>query len=657
MIEHPHVDIGKNAHQALGQRDVRLRGLGHSGRVIVRENDGGGIVAQRRAQDLARVHRRAVDSAARQHLESQYAVAVIEPDGSELLLRMVAKAGSQEGACVLGATERVAGLHLLGEVPARQLQHRLQLRVFRSAEATAGAEGGAFGAQQAAQTAKIAQQVARQIDRATPGNTGTQEHGEELGIAQRIGPQRQQLLSRALPFWPVADTHDREVIYCKFTPRALPRRRFPRAWGLRYHAPMSLPAHKHRILLGVTGGIAAYKSAELVRLLRKADCEVQVVLTRGGAHFITPTTLQALSGRIVRQSLWDEAAEAAMGHIELARWPDLVCIAPASADCVARLAHGLADDLLGTLCLASDRPLLIAPAMNRLMWAHPATQANIETLRARGAHIVGPAAGDQACGETGEGRMTEPQALLEAIQTLLADAVTASAPPTQHLAGLRVVITAGPTREAVDPVRVLSNRSSGRMGFALAEAAARAGAKVTLIAGPVSLPAPAGVTRIDVESAADMAEASSQAAADADLFIGCAAVADYRPTAAAAQKIKKREDRLSLELERTEDILLRVRGEQPELFLVGFAAETEAVAEHARGKLQRKGLQMIAANDVSGGQVFDREDNSLTLFTTDGEIPLGSGSKVALAQAMVAAVGEHYARHRARQPVRIATGT
>ncbi|MBY8966338.1 bifunctional phosphopantothenoylcysteine decarboxylase/phosphopantothenate--cysteine ligase CoaBC [Algiphilus sp. NNCM1] len=390
---------------------------------------------------------------------------------------------------------------------------------------------------------------------------------------------------------------------------------------------------QHRILLGVTGGIAAYKSAELVRLLRKAGAEVQVVLSAGGARFITPVTLQALSGHPVRQSLWDEDAEAAMGHIELARWPDCVVVAPASANAMARLAAGMTSDLLSTLCLASDRPLLLAPAMNRLMWAHPATRDNVERLRARGARVIGPAAGDQACGEVGDGRMVEPAELLSAIAQQLGAL-------DQPLQGRRAVITAGPTREAIDPVRVLSNRSSGRMGFALADALARAGAEVTLVAGPVHLNTPDGVQRIDVESAADMAEAASRHAAQADLFIGCAAVADYRPAQTESQKIKKDNATLSIALERTQDILQRIRGEQPALYMVGFAAETENLADNARGKLERKGLQLVAGNLVGAGRGFDREDNHLILFSAEGETDLGRGSKRDLASRMVARIAQ-----------------
>lgn len=403
--------------------------------------------------------------------------------------------------------------------------------------------------------------------------------------------------------------------------------------------PHSPSLRDRRILLGVSGGIAAYKSAELVRRLRDAGADVQVVLTAGGARFITATTLQALSGRPVRDSLWDAAAEAAMGHIELARWPDAIVIAPASADCLAGLAHGFASDLLGTLCLASDRPLLVAPAMNRLMWAHPATQANVATLRARGVRIAGPGSGFQACGETGEGRMLDVPELVTAIAAMFA-------PADGPLAGLHAVLTAGPTREPVDPVRVLTNRSSGKMGFALASALHALGARVTLIAGPVDLATPPGIERVDVETAAEMLTASLRLAADADLFVGAAAVADYRPADPAAQKIKKNDPELVLPMARTEDILARVRAERPDLFMVGFAAETEKLETHARGKLARKGLQLIAANLVGDGRAFDRDDNALHLYWPDGDADLGHGNKATLAHKLASHIATRLAAHR-----------
>ncbi len=360
-----------------------------------------------------------------------------------------------------------------------------------------------------------------------------------------------------------------------------------------------------RILLGVTGGIAAYKSADLTRRLRDAGAEVRVVMTRAATEFITPLTLQALSGNPVHLHLLDPQAEAAMGHIELARWADAVLVAPASANFMAKLAHGLADDLLSTLCLACDAPLALAPAMNRLMWANPATQGNRQLLERRGVRLFGPAAGEQACGEVGEGRMVEPQHLVEMTAGLFA---------TGSLSGLKVVVSAGPTREAIDPVRFISNRSSGKMGYAIAAAAAEAGAIVTLISGPVALPVPPRVARIDVESAGQMYEAVLANMSDCDIFIGAAAVADYRPQQLAQHKIKKTQAEVSLALERTPDILASVTALLNAPFTVGFAAETENLESHARAKLAAKRLDMVAANWVGQSMGFDSDENALTLF-------------------------------------------
>ena len=363
--------------------------------------------------------------------------------------------------------------------------------------------------------------------------------------------------------------------------------------------------HGRRILLGVTGGIAAYKAADLTRRLMEVGAEVQVVMTASAQHFVGATTFQALSGKAVRSSLWDEAAEAAMGHIELARWPDLILVAPATANFISKLAVGAADDLLSTLCLATDRPIAVAPAMNRLMWANAATQDNVLTLQRRGIAILGPGAGFQACGETGEGRMREPLDLRADVARLLS-----SGP----LNGVRAVVTAGPTREPLDPVRFLTNRSSGKQGYAVAAALRDLGASVTLISGPTNLAAPAGVKRIDIETAQQMLDASLAASSQADVFVAAAAVADYKAAQIAEQKIKKNDAELSLPLARTEDVLARVRAAFPQLFLVGFAAETEKLEEHARGKLARKGLDLIAANWVGEGKAFDQEDNSLQVF-------------------------------------------
>lgn len=388
-----------------------------------------------------------------------------------------------------------------------------------------------------------------------------------------------------------------------------------------------------RILLGVSGSIAAYKSAELTRRLRDAGAEVRVVLTAGGSRFVTALTFQALSGYPVREALFDPEAEAAMGHIELARWADAVMVAPASADFLARLAQGRADDLLATLCLATEAPVLAAPAMNRIMWANAATQAHCALLRERGVALLGPDQGDQACGEQGEGRMLEVEALLAA----LAQRFESGA-----LQGVRVLISAGPTREPIDAVRYLSNRSSGKMGFALAEAAAEAGAGVTLVTGPVSLATPDRVQRVDVETAAEMFEAVTARAAQCDVFISAAAVADYRPRQADAGKIKKSSSPRSLELEPTADILAHVAGLERAPFTVGFAAETERLLEHAGAKLRGKGLDLVAANQVGPGLGFDSDDNALEVLWADGSVSLPHASKRQLARRLISVVAERY---------------
>jgi len=392
---------------------------------------------------------------------------------------------------------------------------------------------------------------------------------------------------------------------------------------------------KH-ILLGVTGGIAAYKSADLVRRLRERGADVQVVMTRAAREFVSATTFQALSGRPVRSDLWDASAEAAMGHIELARWADAVLIAPASADFLARLAAGMADDLLTTVCLATEAPIAVAPAMNHIMWANAATRANKVTLGDRGVQIYGPGEGDQACGETGEGRMLEPLDLADRLQSLLF-------PSQGVLAGRRVLITAGPTRERIDPVRFISNRSSGKMGFAVAQAAREAGAGVVLVAGPVSLPVPAGVRRVDVESASEMLAAVLRELPGTDLFISTAAVADYRPARAAEQKIKKTSDSLDIAMERTVDVLATVAANKDRPFVVGFAAETESVEQNARTKLLKKNLDMIAANEVGHDKAFDSEDNQLIVLTRAARHELARAGKLTLARGLITLIAQEMA--------------
>jgi phosphopantothenoylcysteine decarboxylase/phosphopantothenate--cysteine ligase len=389
-----------------------------------------------------------------------------------------------------------------------------------------------------------------------------------------------------------------------------------------------------RVLLGVTGGIAAYKAPELVRRLVERGAEVQVVMTRSAIQFVAPLTFQAVSGRRVRTDLWDEEAEAAMGHIELARWADVVVVAPATANFLGNLANGLAADLLTTLCVATTAPVLLAPAMNQAMWAHPAVQANRTTLEARGVRVLGPATGEQACGETGEGRMLEPAEIAAAV---FADPTLSRSRP---LAGLKAVITAGPTREAIDPVRYITNRSSGKMGYAVAAAAAEAGAAVVLVSGPVALPAPRGVKRIAVETAEQMYRAVHEEIAGADIFIACAAVSDYRPRVAAQQKIKRTANELQLDLVRCPDTLASVAALPKPPFTVGFAAETENIARHAREKLTKKGVDMIAANRVGPGCGFDRETNALDVFWHGGEAEFVENSKAVLARQLVALIVE-----------------
>ncbi len=394
-----------------------------------------------------------------------------------------------------------------------------------------------------------------------------------------------------------------------------------------------------RVLLGVSGGIAAYKGAELVRRLRDAGAEVRVVLTANAARFVTALTFQALSGHPVRSGLWDESAEAAMGHIELARWADEVLIAPASADLIARLAHGAADDLLATLCLATTAPLTLAPAMNHRMWAHPATQANVATLHGRGARFIGPAEGRMAEPESGVGRLAEPNEIVAGLAASRAPRV---------LVGARVLVTAGPTYEDIDPVRFIGNRSSGRMGFAVAEAAALAGAEVTLVAGPVALATPVGVTRVDVRSAREMHDAVLARASHSDVFIAAAAVGDFRPRTALPQKFKKGGAALELALVENPDILAEVAALAQRPFVVGFAAETENVEAHARVKLERKRLDLIAANQVGAGLGFERDDNALLLLWDGGSEQLAQTGKRELAHQLVARIAERRAVKAAR---------
>lgn len=390
-------------------------------------------------------------------------------------------------------------------------------------------------------------------------------------------------------------------------------------------------SNKH-ILLGVTGGIAAFKSADLARRLRERGAQVRVVMTTNAEQFITALTMQAVSGQPVHHSLLDPEAEAGMGHIELARWADIVLVAPATANFIARLMQGNADDLLTTLCLATEAPLALAPAMNQQMWQDPATQENVKVLKSRGINILGPAVGDQACGETGPGRMLEPLDLVEAVSGLFKSGA---------LEGSKIIVTAGPTWEAIDPVRGITNHSSGKMGYAVAEAAAEAGAQVILVSGPTALDAPEHVQRISVCSAQDMHDAVMSAVSDANIFIAVAAVADYRPAVAAEEKIKKHSDTLSIELVKNPDILSAV-AERENIYTVGFAAETSDIEKHGREKLVKKGVDLIAANKVGGGEGFATDDNALLLIDRNKIQSLPFMSKAQLARILVQEIANRY---------------
>ena len=405
---------------------------------------------------------------------------------------------------------------------------------------------------------------------------------------------------------------------------------------------MSSPPNR-RIVLGVAGGIAAYKAADLVRRLREHNFDVRVVMTASARKFVAPLTFQAVSSNPVHCDLLDEQAEAGMGHIELARWADLVLIAPATANVIARLAHGLADDLLTTLCLATTAPVVLAPAMNQQMWQASATRANVLALLDRGVSMLGPGEGDQACGEIGPGRMLEPDEIAARIATRVAARFRGGV-----LDGVEILVTAGPTREALDPVRYLTNHSTGKMGYAVAAAAADAGARVSLVSGPTTLPVHPGIERIDVTSAEEMYAEVVARAARCDIFIAAAAVADYRPARVAEQKIKKGDGPRSVNLVRTPDIVAAVAAMDDGPFTVGFAAETESVRAHAQNKLERKGLDMIAANRVGlPDRGFASDRNALSVLWRDGARELDLAPKAELARSLVALVAERY---RAEHP-------
>jgi phosphopantothenoylcysteine decarboxylase/phosphopantothenate--cysteine ligase len=395
------------------------------------------------------------------------------------------------------------------------------------------------------------------------------------------------------------------------------------------------------VFLGISGGIAAYKTPELVRRLRDRGAEVQVVLTQSAREFVTETSLQAVSGRPIRSNIWDKEAEAAMGHIELARWADIVLIAPATAEMLSRLASGSAPDLLTTVCLATEAELIVAPAMNRVMWAKPAVQANCKLLEERGTRILGPGVGSQACGEEGAGRMLEPDDI--ARQVMSHGPVTLDSHTRQPLLGKTVMVTAGPTREAIDPVRYITNRSSGKMGYHVAEAARDAGARVILISGPVSLARPEGMDIIEIESAEQLLAAAKDNIDSVDIFVAAAAVADYQPEQRQKNKIKKNESRMAIDLVKAPDTLATISALAERPFCVGFAAETEKVREYALGKLAKKKLDMIIANKVGANLGFDSDENAVEVFWRTGEKKFPTSSKFTLAAELVELISERYA--------------
>ena len=644
MVEQPHIDEGQRLLQ-LG-REVPVGGawLRHAARVVVGDDDGGRIHRQRALDDDAWVHGSGVDGALEQDRFGDDPVAVVEEQRGEALAGRPAKPAPEVVAGMPWAGQWVAANQFGLQMATSQRERARQQGGTRAADAGQAQQLLRRLVEQGAQATAAVDQGLRVRQDVAPARPAAKEEGEQFGIGECVGTQRVQALARPIRGWPVMEAHGSTMPVGRAARRPIPPHAAVSSGLFRLSGPDVVRLREERVLLGVTGGIAAYKAADLVRRLRDAGAEVRVVMSAGAEHFITATTLQALSGHPVRTSLWDAAAEAAMGHIELARWATRVLVAPATADFIARLSHGRADDLLSTLCLASEAPIAIAPAMNRVMWANAATRANVALLRQRGVAVFGPESGGQACGEVGEGRMREPMDLVSD----LAAARPESGPPAQgaRLEGRRVLVSAGPTYEDLDPVRFLGNRSSGRMGFAIAEAAVAAGADVTLIAGPVKLASPASVRRIDVRSAAEMRAAVLAALPGQDAYVGAAAIADYRPVEIADRKIKKGDGTISLVLERTSDVLAEValHPQRPRCVL-GFAAETHDIETYALAKLAAKKLDAIAANRVGvDGSGFDADDNALTLYWQGGEKAFATAPKADVARGLVEWMADWLAR-------------
>ena len=560
------------------------------------------IVIQSPFHHFARIHAGLSQGAAKQLFAGDDTVLRIQKDGDEHLLRLRSQQQLQIIAHRARRVQRITRHHLFMQRAARHLDHRLQLHKFGPPQAMNVTELFFRGCEQLREATEAGNQIARQIHRAPAHHAGAQKNRQQLGIGKRRSTPLQQFLARPLSFGPVGNRH---------------RNRF-----LVKMQDIMEQAQTKRIVLGITGGIAAYKAAELARLLLKQGIQVQAAMTEAATHFITPATMQALTGQPVLIDQWQD--DKGMAHIHSSRAADAIVIAPATADFIAKLAHGLADDLLSTLCLARDCPLLVAPAMNRQMWSNAATRRNVQRLVADGVIVLGPASGAQACGEEGMGRMLEAEQLAQDI---------AAAFQPKLLAGQKLLITAGPTYEAIDAVRGITNRSSGKMGYAIAQAAVEMGAAVTLISGPTALPKPHDAQSVDVTSAAEMLEAVKQRIPDADMFISVAAVADYRPAQPSEQKIKKDATTLVLELHPNPDILAYVASLPKPPFCVGFAAESENLREHATAKRKKKNIPLLAANLAQ--QAIGSDDNELVLFDDAGEHLLPRADKLTLARALL----------------------
>ena len=585
--------------------------------------DGRGIDGQRFFDDLAWVDAGAINRSAEHLVETQYAMPVVEIHAAEHFVTEVLNSSLQKGLGISRAADGLprgdGGL----EVSPSQLRHGADYFRSRDADAALGRQRGRISVQQLAETTESLQQALGQVTGGGSATAAVDKHGQQLGIA----PDHPLSMSRC---------HRARL---SESPQSVQAAYSALIAGFGGNAD-SLRAKliNMNIVLGITGGIAAYKTPDLVRRLRARGAEVQIVMTVSAEEFVTETALQAVSGRPIRSNLWDKEAEASMSHIELARWADVVLIAPATAEIMARLASGAAADLLTTLCLATEAPIAIAPAMNHVMWEKAAVQANRKTLEDRGFRILGPDHGSQACGETGAGRMLEP----EEIAAIVCGPQIAADADKGLLAGKTVLVTAGPTREPIDPVRYITNRSSGKMGYAIAGAAAEQGARVILVSGPVSLQEPARVEVIHVKTAEQMYAATHENIEGVDIFIAAAAVSDYRPADTVQQKIKKSAETMSLDLVRSRDILASVAALEGAPFTVGFAAETENVREYALGKLENKKLDMIVANRVGDECGFDSDDNAVDIYWHDGEEGFPMSAKTALAPQIVALIAARY---------------